>query len=170
VYRESRHEEYHVTVLGEPMAWFEFCRGAGIKPLFIELSDRRVQLLCAADFDPRVLIDDDGRFKVIRYKHEVSALLEGERALYYEAHAKFDGPVRFDFKGTSRDLFRVTGAVDGRWYQTRRRVDGPVDERFLEDAPVMAKHSTFVGSEVEIVLEDTNPSLDFDWPGVYSSR
>jgi hypothetical protein len=162
----KRHEEWHVTVKGDPIAWAAFCAENGIKPLHIELSNRETQLMCAASFDPRALIhevlDENERqlFTIIRVKHEVSDLLDGEVALYWEAHVKFNGPFRVDRKGTSRDLFRTH---QQRWYMTHRQATPFEAEAFAARAQMMSKPSQFAECEYEACILDTNPALDGGW-------
>jgi hypothetical protein len=162
-----RHEEWHVTVEGDPLAWATFCQEREAKPLYIELSDRRLQLLSALSFDPE---EDTGAgcsfldeataagFKVVRLKHEVSTLRPGEIALYYEAHAKFDGPFRHDQRSSSRELYR-----GNRWYLTRREAEPFSLEQFEAATRLMSKPSKFVGSEYEVCIFDSNPALDDGW-------
>lgn len=162
----KRHEEWHVTVKGDPIAWAAFCAENGMKPLHIELSNRETQLMCAASFDPRALIhelvDENERqlFTIIRVKHEVSDLLDGETALYWEAHVKFNGPFRIDRKGTSRDLFRTH---EQRWYMTHRQATPFVADAFAARAQMMSKPSQFAECEYEACILDTNPALDGGW-------
>ena len=163
---EGRHEEWHVTVEGDPIAWGAFCREYGFKPLFIELSNHTTQLMCEASVDPRAIIasviteDEQPLFKVVRTKHEVSKLREGETALYYEAHVKFHGPWRLDRKGVSRDLFRVHSQ---RWYMTQRSLEPFSGGAFAVKAQLLARPSTFVEYEYEACILDTNLNLDTGW-------
>lgn len=160
---KPRFEEWHVTVDDtNAIDWFVFCVDKGIKPLFVELSTGELQLMCAASFDPTPLIEERGRFKIIRIKHEVSELREGEVALYYEAHLKFDGLYRADLATASRDLYRL----GRRWYLTKRHPKKPIDlVDFGERGRIVAKgkENTLVGGEAEIVVLDTNPGLDTNW-------
>lgn len=165
---EQRHEEWHVTVKGDHRDWAVFCELNGLKPLFIELADNghTLQLMSASRFDPRALINElmDANerpvFTIVRVKHEVSALVGDEKALYYEAHAKFNGPWRTDRKGVSRDLYR---AHEGRWYMSKRMRE-PFDAvAFGARATSMAKPSTFAEVEYEACILDTNPALDGGW-------
>lgn len=118
-----REEEWHVTVAGaSPVDWERLCMSVGVTPLFIELNDRRLQLMSAIQdkeicdrFMKTLAVHPE--FKVLRIKHEVRQLREFEDPLYYEAHVKFDGDYRFDLKGASRDLYRLDPA---RWYVTWR--------------------------------------------------
>jgi hypothetical protein len=154
----TRHEEWHVTVLGDPVLWGVFCSNNGIKPLYIELNNYERQLMCACRTDPTDLIRKHPRFTIIRRKHEVNRLFEHEIPLYYEQHVKFDG--RFDpsLPWSSRDLFRQR-----RWYLTKRwRSDfNPI--YFADTAKEMATSSKLAGWEYEICVEDTNPELDARW-------
>lgn len=161
-----RFEEWHVTVKGDPVAWADFCRENGIKPLFIELQGGATQLMCASAYDPSSLIhqlmDDNERqlFTVVRVKHEVSALRDGEKAVYYEAHAKLNGPWRTDRKGVSRDLYRVQ---EQRWYMTYRS-STPFDAAaFALRAKSLSKPSLLAEVEYEACILDTNPALDGGW-------
>lgn len=178
-----RHEEWHVTVEGDPIAWWNFCSGkAGwenyygrnvvVKPLYIELADRRLQLLSAMSFDPSKTVEGDdkaptflqachhGGFKVVRVKHEVSALRPGDVPLYYELHVKLDGPFRTDRSGASRDLYR-----ENRWYQYRtERSSQPFDAfDYIARFVTQSKPSVMAGFEYEACLLDTNPGLDAGW-------
>lgn len=170
-----RHQEWHVTVTGgSPVAWHKLCTGIGMKPLFIELSNRQLQLMMASKFDPAAVLKDADSvtplqlferkgFTVVRSKHEVSDVLEGEAALYWEVHLKFDGLFRPDRAGTSRDLFRAAGPYAGRWYLTVRKPK-PFDPMvYVNQAATLGKGSTFKGFEYEAALTDTNPSIDKGW-------
>jgi hypothetical protein len=159
-----RDEEWHATVLGSVTDWVEFCNAQGWTPLFIELSNGALQLMCASDTDPRSALLNQDQFTLLRVKHEVRELLDKEKPLYYEAHVKLDGVYRPDRPGASRDLLRSTlSSKGGRWYLTRRNI-APLDlTRFREDAVNYAVQSTIAGVEGEIVLLDTNPDLDKDW-------
>lgn len=163
----GRFEEWHVTVEdSNAIDWFVFCLDKGIKPLFIELSTGELQLMCAASFDPTEMIEARGRFKIIRRKHEVSELREGEVALYYEAHLKFDGVYRADLTTASRDLYRSTDPKQTRWYLTKRHPKKPIDlVDFGERGRIVSqgKGSVMIGGEAEIVILDTNPGLDANW-------
>lgn len=165
-----RHEELHVTVEGDPLEWADFCRQFGYKPLYIELSNLSRQLMLAVSYqgaeEAQALADNvqDRGFRIVRIKHEVSALREGETPIYYETHVKLDGEMRPDRQGASRDLYR-----SNRWYMTRRAgaVQGQPPpfkaEAFVEQAARWAKQSTVVGVESEYCLLDTNPALDAGW-------
>lgn len=168
-----RYEEWHVTVEGvSVLAWLNAClsygegtRSAGlIKPLVIELNDGRIQLMMVTAHNPAGFISflEDSGVKVIRFKHEVSALLPGETAMYYEAHAKLDGTYRPDRRGSSRDVLRASG-MKGRWYLTRRRPEPFDHEEFRVLATNLGKGSRIDSIEFEAVLMDTNPALDNDW-------
>jgi len=159
-----RFEEWHVTILGDPIAWHAFCLEHGLKPLYIELQNGELQLMCASAHDPRYflsgVVDEDERpiFPVVRVKHEVSALRDGETAVYYEAHVKFNGPWRTDRKGVSRDLFRVQ-----RWYMTKRS-RAPFDaDAHAKLSTSQARPSRFAEVEYEVCILDTNPKLDEGW-------
>lgn len=167
----GRNEEWHVTVLGSVYDWVDYCDEQGWKPLFLELNDGALQLMATCDRDPRELADDgklgaQGAFTIIRVKHEVENLRDGEVALYYEAHVKLDGAYRRDRKNSSRDLLRSTDSpsgLRGRWYLTQRSRT-PFDvQYFAELAQGWSKQSTLVGVESEVVIEDTNPDLDGYW-------
>ena len=157
----NRHEEYHVTVEGDPFQWRGFCAAVGIKPLWIELSTFERQLMCAAKYDPTRHIELTGAFKIVRVKHEVSELQEFERALYWECHVKLNGPFYAKAPMASRDLYRPD-----RWYITRRE-DQPFD--YLEFVDWVKFHSaareglTVAGFEYEAALKDTNRDLDGNW-------
>lgn len=163
-----RHEEFHVTVKGDHRLWAAFCEENGLKPLFIELADAQhtLQLMCEAKFDPRPLIiqmvDENDRqlFTIVRVKHEVSALVGDEKALYWEAHAKFEGPWRTDRRGVSRDLYR---AHQGRWYMTKRSLEPFDGEGFALRAQSLSKPSRFIECEYEACILDTNRALDGGW-------
>jgi hypothetical protein len=161
-----RHEEWHITVKGDPVRWADFCREHDLKPLFIELQGGATQLMCASSFDPSILlldlVDENERqlFTIIRVKHEVSVLRDGERALYYEAHVKFNGPWRTDRKGVSRDLYR---AHEQRWYMTHRQATPFDAAAFGAKATVLARPSRFDEVEYEACILDTNPALDGGW-------
>lgn len=156
-----RHEEWHVTVAPDTdvVEWYLFCRAVGIKPLHIELNNFERQLMCAASFDPLTVILHAG-FTVIRSKYEVSALLPGETAMYWECHVKLDGPFMPALAGSSRDLYRQE-----RWYSTRRSYVRP----FLSSDWVLAtrnavdNRNTIAGFEYEAAIFDSNPSLDARW-------
>jgi len=165
-----RHEEWHVTVEGDPVTWHQLLTDkrlrAGIKPLFIELNNFELQLMCASTFDPQTLIrmwnlaNPAASFEIIRIKHEVSEVQSGETVLYWEAHAKIDGPFqprRFD--KTSRDLFR-----HNRWYVTKRREIPFNQEEFRHIVQTgLPFGCTLAEVEYEACLVDTNRELDRDW-------
>jgi hypothetical protein len=165
-----RFEEWHVTVEnGNPVHWDYVCRMYGIDPLFIELSDFRLQLLCTMRTPPTEPVAGEGSptfldlctlegFTVIRIKHEVSALRDGEVALYYESHLKLDGPFRLDRKDASRDLYRAN-----RWYRTKRSAQPFDAQEWGGIATSQSKPSKAVGLEYEAVLVDTNVALDAGW-------
>jgi len=146
-----------------------------VKPLYIELSNRNLQLMCACgqdwldtksangtheDFLNAVAhAFPDGR--VTRLKHEVSALAPGEHALYWEAHVKVDGVFRPDFGMASRDLYR-----EKRWYVTRRlrqQFDGLAFAKLTEGRLKHKADQKYDSFEYEAVLIDTNPELDKGW-------
>lgn len=159
----DRREEWHVTVSGvAPGQWHAFCEEQRIKPLFIELNNRALQLMCELREDPETsgLLETiaEAGWKVERIKHEVSALRPGEEVVYYECHVKFDGPFRADRRLASRDLFRTD-----RWYQTRRSPTPFVPEKFASQAALLAKGSKLDHFEYEICIRDTNPRLDDGW-------
>lgn len=169
-----RHHEWHVTVTGgDPVSWHKLCTGLKIKPLYIELSNRMHQLMMATKLDPNKPVKEDGPtmlnifeqrgFTPVRVKHEVSDLLEGEKALYWEVHLKFDGLFRPDRSGASRDLFRVTGPFSGRWYLTVRAKEPFDPMKLVQHAATLGKGSTFAGFEYEGALVDTNRDLDKGW-------
>lgn len=156
-----RHQEWHVTVEGDPVRWHSLCERANIKPLYIELNNFERQLMCAAKQDPRdfyFLTNPAFGFTTVRVKHEVERILDGETALYYECHVKFDGPFRSQFEMTSRDLYR-----QHRWYMTLRQEQPfePLD--FVGYAKASAPESRFIGFEYEACLLDTNKELDKRW-------
>lgn len=163
---EIRHEEWRITVKGHPLLWASFCLEHNLKPLFIELSNRSTQLMCVSAFDPRALIhellDENERplFTILRVKHVVSALQGDESALYWEAHANFNGPFRADRKGTSRDLYR---AHEQRWYMTYRSRGEFHPEVFTDRAITMSRPSTFAKTKYEACILDTNMGLDAGW-------
>lgn len=155
-----RHEEWHVTVSGDtdPLEWHTFCRTIGVKPLYIELSNYRTQLMLAAAEDVSAQVRAAG-FTCARVKHEVSELRDGEKPFYYECHIKFQGGAfRPDRPGTSRDLYRTT-----RQYMTKREIAPFEVPAFIARARTMIKHSEIAGVEYEICVLDTNPGLDAGW-------
>lgn len=163
-----RHEEHHITVAGDPIKWYGFCRKQKIKPLYIELNNRNLQLMCAVDGnDPRIdigILQDamtDAGFTVLRHKHEVSELREGEKPLYWECHVKIDGVFRTDFGLTSRDLYRTN-----RWYVTRRlqrRFDGDAFAELIRRRLQGKQDQRYDSFEYEACIVDTNPGLDKGW-------
>lgn len=174
---EPRVEEWHVTVENvHAVDWFNFCNEfEGVKPLYIELSTRALHMMCAMADDPRAPRGEDGKspsfeqeilgyfaehgVKIVRVKHEVSALRQGEKICYYEAHVKLDGDMRVDRKLTSRELYRG----GRRWYMTKRSPEPFNPSVFAKQAVGMSKGSKIVGCEYEICVEDTNPKLDEGW-------
>lgn len=162
-----RHEEFHVTVTGDPLQWRGFCAKQGIKPLWIELNNFNTQLMCAAAEDPSAAIAAAG-WNIVRVKHEVQAppsvdiSTHSEPVLYYECHVKFDGRFQPQFKMTSRDLFRMWPGDTCRWYATRRQ-ESPFDpEGFAKFIGGMVA-ANLVEYEYEACLRDTNPGLDARW-------
>jgi hypothetical protein len=87
------------------------------------------------------------------------------QAIYWEIHAKFDGPFRPAWHMSSRDLFR-----EDRWYLTRRE---PQPFRFKEWLDMVQRWalmqdgwrgpSCLAGWEYEAAVLDTNPNLDARW-------
>ena len=162
----KRIEEWHATVTGNVVDWIAHCNDHGWTPLFLELNNGSVQLMCTAASDPRPVLDDYPEFGVLRIKHEVLNLEGDEKPLYYEVHAKFDGQYRPDHRGASRDLLRSTASPNGargRWYITYR-ANVPIDvPSFAELMKGRGKGSTLVDIEQEVVLLDTNTQLDANW-------
>ncbi len=166
----SRHEEWHVTVDGiSPVAWFMVCVALDIKPLYIQLSNGRLQLMCAAKHDVSELVSRlEPNIRIVRVKREVSALEPGETALYWECHVKLDGPYEHEYggsgadpsHGSSRDLFRPE-----RWYVTKRLPHEFDAEQFAGwVGEVLGDYDTHrAGYEYEACLLDTNPDLDQGW-------
>lgn len=153
-----RHEEWHVTVVGKtcPVDWYRWCHEeAHIKPLYIELNNFERQLMCAASFDPREAILNAG-FKIIRIKHEVSALRPGEKALYWECHVKLDGAFEPTLQMSSRDLFRHY-----RWYTTRRQATPFNASDYAQSIIDLCGPITEL--EYEAAIFDSNPELDARW-------
>ena len=170
-----RHEEWHVTVDGiNPMLWEAHCRAHGWKPLYIELTNGRRQLMLATPDDPRCEMAGyvtRGWYTLARVKHEVSDVLPGETACYWEAHYKIDGewmdsyasavPAHDFHLAASRDLYRLK-----RSYVTRRerhRFDPQAGVAFEYVKFSLGPHRTLVGVEYEACLLDTNPGLDDFW-------
>lgn len=161
----ARHEEWHVTVAGDPFQWRGFCAANDIKPLWIELNNFERQLMCAASFNPceRIM---QAKYTILRVKHEVSALRDDERALYFEAHLKLDGPFRPEIHMASRDLFRTS-----RWYVTKRAHDVFNAAEWMQnmlgsitsEVVNVNQRSVFAGCEYEACLLDSNPELDSGW-------
>jgi len=132
-----------------------------------------LQLMCAVGQDwftfksANGVIDDllteitNAGFEVLRHKHEVSEIREGEKPLYWECHVKIDGTFRTDFGQTSRDLFRKN-----RWYVTRRlqrRFDGEAFAELIRRRLVGKADQQFDSYEYEACIVDTNPGLDRGW-------
>lgn len=175
--RQPRHEEFHVTVAGDPFQWRGFCTAIGIKPLWIELNNLDLQLMCAANEDPTSVIEAAG-WQILRNKHEVEThplditsmqdehtrwlpeVVEG--ALYYECHVKLDGPFNPHFMGSSRDLFRVN-----RWYVTKRETRPFDPQPFVNTIRRMAGlvrlPSVSAEFEYEAAIRDSNPDIDKGW-------
>jgi hypothetical protein len=147
------------------MSWHAFCTSErNVKPLYIELPNGELQLMCqmSDDPDPSFLeACEDAGFKIVRIKHEVNQLRDDETALYYECHVKVNGPWMKNIAMISRNLYRA-----GRWYITRR-LESPFDGQQFSDLCRLrldkSKYQKFDGFEYEIVVEDTNPDLDARW-------
>lgn len=182
-----RHQEYHITVEGDPLAWVRTCHELNIKPLWIELNTFERQLMCAIKLSREwewtaeawaECITAHG-FTVIRvkdavcpYKLDVSTfdkpnqfLEMPTQALYYECHAKFDGPFRPSWHMSSRDLLR-----EDRWYVTRRQPEPFAVKEWLDMVQRWAfmsdgfrGPSCLAGWEYEAAVLDTNPKLDEHW-------
>lgn len=184
----QHHEETHITVDGDPIRWHRWCLSHGIKPLWIELNTFQRQLMCAikthgpesvAWWQQRIV---DAGFIIVRvkreiqpYKLDITVHSDTEKryldvptpaeAIYYECHAKFDGPFRPSWHMASRDLYR-----ENRWYVTTRR-SRPFDpQEWLDTVAGWARVadgwrdvSVLVGSEYEAAVLDTNPELDARW-------
>jgi hypothetical protein len=186
-----RHQEYHITVTGDPFAWVRTCHELNIKPLWIELNNFERQLMCAIKLTREwewtaeawaACIEAHG-FTVVRIKDEIAPYKldvtchgddDGKRwlevpsrdkAIYYECHAKFDGPFRPAWHMSSRDLLRPE-----RWYATNRS-EKPFDAKaWVEMVTQWAAMpdgwrgpSTLAGWEYEAAVLDTNPNLDAHW-------
>jgi hypothetical protein len=159
-----RHEEWHLTVKGNPLLWHAFCLEMGVKPLWIELNNFERQLMCAIT-DPvkaaavKRRIEQNGVFKLLREKYEVMPNGSEENPLYYECHVKLDGPFIPTYRMSSRDLYR-----DERWYLTERWNSPFNPLRFIEQVRASLEGiCKVVGSEYEVALIDTNPDLDVNW-------
>jgi len=156
-----RHQEWHITVEGDPVRWHDFCLRQKMKPLYIELNDFRRQLLCAAQFNPmhNIIAACPHHFRIIRVKHEVSHLLPGDPSpLYYECHVKLDGEFNPELPMASRDLYRAD-----RWYVTRRTQVPFLAQDFVAAVEDACDDAKVVGWEYEACLVDTNRALDAGW-------
>lgn len=183
------HEEWHVTVEGDPLRWHSLCGSLGLKPLWIELNTFERQLMCASSWDPRVtnprghVIIEAAGFKIVRVKHEIQPCVrkidittaghyhpiyhteqvpDPKSVIYYECHVKFNGPFTPSLPLTSRDLFR-----QDRWYITHRQ-----RTPFNAMAFVSLVHNQLVvegvpfehaGHEYEAAVYDSNSDLDASW-------
>jgi hypothetical protein len=162
----ERQEEFHVTVEGvDPIDWYNFCHEQGVKPLYIELNNMNLQLMCAMKVDPDEMIELFGTSfpdaKVVRVKHEVNVMNAEERPIYYECHVKIDGPLLANIPMSSRDLYRGT-----RWYLTKRSVNPFSANDFYQGVIKRMENrsnQTVVGFEYEVCVRDTNPSIDSGW-------
>lgn len=184
-------QELHVTIDqhgANPRVekdWVQFCESMGIKPLHIILcrdqSYYPTQLMCAANVtdrpallkDLRYFVEEAG-FKIIRYKHEVSAVPRGYQPLYWETHVTMDRrPYNFPRSwGLSRNLYNPK---ERYWLTIRRPTlcEYPVHKAFgsmcphthclpanldhLQDLPGYVKHV------LEAAIVDTNKGLDRGW-------
>lgn len=157
--KHARHEEFHVTVTGDPIRWHAFCTDHGIKPLYIELNNFERQLMCAVPYDPSPAIKNHGAFVIVRLKYEVQVApsMHEPGAKYYEVHCKLDGPFMPGEWMASRDLYR-----DERWYITERK---PTPFEPADFAAMVYKRypSQYVEFEYEAAIVDTNPWLDRNW-------
>lgn len=169
-----RHEEWHVTVTGDPLVWPRMCAAFGAKPLWIELSTFERQLMCACPRRPPLITHRFpegeetiiscgafGRFPVVRIKHEVAVALPDEAVQYYECHVKLNGPFNPKAPLASRDLYR-----ENRWYSTMRSTleFDPIEwVEFLMKHPRLIAQSTIAGWEYEACILDTHQSLDEHW-------
>lgn len=172
----ERHEEYHVTVDGiDPIAWHAFCSDQGVKPLYIELSTRNLQLMCALKSLPAEGASDAPTFsdftdaiaasfpevRIVREKFEVNVMNQDERPVYYECHVKIDGPMLFNFPMASRDLYR-----QARWYVSKRSrnpFDADAFYRQILKRFEGRANQKIVGYEYEVCVRDTNHALDAGW-------
>lgn len=161
----ERHQEWHITVKGDPFEWRRFCHSFGIKPLWIELSNFDRHLMCAIDREPifesftRILEFPTSKFEIIRIKHEVMPDGTEQNPIYYECHVKLDGTFLPYACCASRDLFR-----DQRWYQTLREPYKFDPKPFVDHVrESMGADNQIVGVEYEVALTDTNPLLDAGW-------
>ncbi len=184
----QHHEEYHITVKGMAVERFKAaCDELRVKCLWIELNTFERQLMCAAKpffngpFDLARKFSDRG-FEIDRVKqeiqpHKLDITCHGDHGtrwlevpdpatvVYYECHAKFDGPFRPSWHMSSRDLLRPE-----RWYATYRS-EKPFDAKvWVEMVTQWAAlpdgwrgPSTLAGWEYEAAVLDTNPTLDAHW-------
>lgn len=169
------NQEWHITVEGDPIKWWEWCTRERIKPLWIELNNFERQLMCAitpADLERDEAViegfeEDIARhFKIVRVKHEVqpedprfAQILGFGQVQYYECHAKINGIFEPDWPMASRDLYRAA-----RWYITRRQTT-PFDPNHFAYHVRKGLRSTsrLESFEYEACVRDTNPSLDQHW-------
>jgi hypothetical protein len=189
----NQHEEWHVTVDGDPTQWRGWCVMHDIKPLWIELNTFERQLMCAFPGDRGRQVDRGNEraasliegihhsFNVVRIKHEVAPVkldvsthsspntfietFGDVTPIYYECHVKLDGPFRPAMQMSSRDLFRAE-----RWYVTRRQQTPFNAQEFVDMVrgwvalPDGWRGPSVVHSfEYEAALLDTNPNLDVNW-------
>lgn len=169
----KRSVEAHVTVGNvDPIEWFNFCHEHTLKPLYIELSNHAIQLMCAvavAGPDDEFLktLQEDFREafpqgEVLRVKVETNLMTPEERSVYYECHVKIDGPMRTDMPWmSSRDLYRKD-----RWYLTLRSphpFDGEAFYRKVIKRLEGRATQRVVSYEYEVAILDTNPGLDAGW-------
>lgn len=187
----AHHEETHITVADNSadnvLRWRAYCAAHGMKALHIELNTFERQLMCAVkthgqrDVDYHVAGVKLAGFEVVRvkqevqpYKLDVSTFDKPDQFLdcpnpvdvvYYECHAKFDGPFRPSWYMSSRDLLR-----EGRWYATKRSatpfnvkewLDMVQQWAFMQDG--FRGPSCLAGWEYEAAILDTNPNLDGHW-------
>jgi hypothetical protein len=167
------HEEWHITVTGDPVLWKNFCTAYGIKPLWIELNNFERQLMCAITSPAKytkmkgILHANPELFTIIREKHEAMPNGTEQNPIYYECHVKLDGFFLPYMGMSSRDLYR-----ENRWYATHRQKTPFDPNDFLEYVKncVVEKlpefpnsESVIAGMEYEVALVDTNPNLDKRW-------
>ena len=149
----ARRESWRVTVTGDPLLWHGMCSELDLTPLYIEDADYSLHLIAILPTDPVVtgflgVVEEQG-FKVVKVQHLVSALREGERALFYAAHVVLDGPFRVDRPGASRDLYRP-----GRWYRSRREAKSFDSLAFLELATSQSKPSKVAGFDYVVCISE----------------
>jgi hypothetical protein len=163
---EPRVEQWSVTVDGDPMAWYLFCDTYRAHPLYIEGVDLTRRLVAIMDYDPTVKQEGQSfvdmaasnGFPVIRVRHLVSRVEDGETALYYEAVVSLDGSMRTDRTGSSRNLY-----TRDRWYRVKRCA-GPFDEAlWLQFATTTSKPSKAIAVTYGAIVLDTNSALDAGW-------